>query len=84
MKTIRIFDSNNDCMSGDNPFPDEWTPMLEYTGVGNDGYHEWTVGEGNDSNGGGYISEQIEQETDQWLLKAGANPGEEVLIKFWW
>ncbi len=84
MKTIRIFDAQHDHINDINPFPMDWHPMCEFHNVGNDGYHEWTVGAKEEKNGAGYLSEEIEIETDEWLLKAGAEPGEELLIKYWW
>ncbi len=92
MKTIRVFDSQHDDTDS-NPFPayaedGDWSPMCEFNCVGNDAYHEWTVGNGalgdGEINGGGYISELVALETNKWLIAAGAFPGEEVLIKFWW
>ena len=82
MKTIRIFDSQHDHINDDNPFPMDWHPMCEFNNVGNDSYHNWTVG--NELNGGEYLSSELMKETDEWLLKAGAEPGEALLIKYWW
>lgn len=82
MKTIRIFDSQHDHVNDINPFPMDWHPMCEFHCVGNDSYHTWTVGD--ELNGGEYLSPELMKETDEWLLKAGANPGEELLIKYWW
>lgn len=82
MKTIRVFDSQHDHINDVNPFPEEWHPMCEFNCCGNDSYHSWTVG--SDLNGGGYLSEETVKETNEWLLKAGATEGENVLIYYWW
>lgn len=82
METIRVFDSQHDHINDTNPFPEDWHPMCEFNCVDNDAYHGWIVGEKNNS--GGWLSPAIVKETDVWLLKAGANPGETVLIRYCW
>jgi len=82
METIRVFDSQHDHINHTNPFPDDWSPMCEFNCVGNDAYHKWTVGD--EYNSGGFLSPETRKETDEWLLKAGANNDETVLIRYWW
>ena len=85
MRTVRIFDAQHDHINDVNPFPMDWHPMCEFNNVGNDSYHDWTVGlDYEEASDGGWLTPEIVKETDEWLLKAGAKHGEELLIKYWW
>lgn len=85
MKNIRIFDTQDDHINKENPAPcdgDAFTHLCEFSCVGNDSYHDWTVDDAD--SGGGYVTKDEQADFNTWLKKAGAKPGEKLLIYLWW